>query len=248
MTSSGLVFAILFCVTVPILVFILVWIYDKEDPTKPPQKTFPTPTRQCAPSKSNSVIDYKIDLSGKRNVTEEKLICLFIDEYGFENIEEAKRQNENILFVIEGTRNSVYQYHHKKYSMPTAVITAEVTYDKLKAVYDSDISKQHERAKLNSNMRLLVKQRDDYTCQYCGKRMLDGVGLQIDHIIPIAKGGKTELNNLQVLCSVCNRRKSDKIVPEAKKVQQTSEQDFQAYMRETREYIKSFQQKKKEDE
>ena len=33
--------------------------------------------------------------------------------------------------------------------------------------------------------------RDNYTCQICGKYMPDEVGLQVDHIIPVAKGGKT---------------------------------------------------------
>ncbi len=39
-----------------------------------------------------------------------------------------------------------------------------------------------------------------------------GSGAQIDHIIPVSKGGKTTLSNLQVLCANCNREKSDKII------------------------------------
>ena len=54
-------------------------------------------------------------------------------------------------------------------------------------------------------------ERDNYTCQICGKYMPDGVGLQIDHIIPVAKGGKTVPSNLQVLCSKCNGAKKDKL-------------------------------------
>lgn len=52
-----------------------------------------------------------------------------------------------------------------------------------------------------------IAERDNYTCQNCGKYMPDGVGLHIDHIIPVIKGGKTVESNLQVLCSKCNGRK-----------------------------------------
>ena len=55
-----------------------------------------------------------------------------------------------------------------------------------------------------------IMRRDNYTCQICGKYMPDGVGLHIDHILPISKGGKSVPSNLQVLCSKCNGKKSDK--------------------------------------
>lgn len=44
-------------------------------------------------------------------------------------------------------------------------------------------------------------------CNYCGSIE----NLQVDHIYPVSKGGKTELNNLQVLCRKCNQTKSNKI-------------------------------------
>lgn len=33
--------------------------------------------------------------------------------------------------------------------------------------------------------------------------------LQIDHITPLANGGKNEVSNVQILCSKCNRSKSN---------------------------------------
>ena len=53
--------------------------------------------------------------------------------------------------------------------------------------------------------------RDNYTCQICGKYMPDGVGLHIDHIIPVSKGGKSVESKLQVLCSKCNGSKSNRL-------------------------------------
>lgn len=36
--------------------------------------------------------------------------------------------------------------------------------------------------------------------------------LEINHIIPVARGGETVEDNLQTLCWKCNRAKSDKII------------------------------------
>ena len=38
------------------------------------------------------------------------------------------------------------------------------------------------------------------------------IPFQVDHIIPLNKGGKTVPENLQVLCRKCNASKSDKIM------------------------------------
>ena len=37
------------------------------------------------------------------------------------------------------------------------------------------------------------------------------IPMEYDHIIPLSKGGKTNLNNLQLLCRKCNRGKKDKL-------------------------------------
>ena len=60
-------------------------------------------------------------------------------------------------------------------------------------------------------LRWHVLQRDRFTCCACGAspaRNL-GVELHVDHIVPWSKDGKTVLENLQTLCSVCNLGKSN---------------------------------------
>ena len=49
-----------------------------------------------------------------------------------------------------------------------------------------------------------------YECAICKKAYSNRIPFQIDHIIPMNKGGKTVASNLQVLCRQCNGLKSDK--------------------------------------
>ena len=62
-----------------------------------------------------------------------------------------------------------------------------------------------ERAKVSNKMRFAVYSRDGNRCVKCGSTR----ELEVDHIMPIAKGGKTTFNNLQTLCKRCNMNKSD---------------------------------------
>ena len=70
-----------------------------------------------------------------------------------------------------------------------------------------------QRATMTNDLREAIKKRDNYTCCICGNSVYKepNLLLEVDHIIPISKGGKTEAGNLQTLCWRCNRAKSNKI-------------------------------------
>jgi hypothetical protein len=71
-----------------------------------------------------------------------------------------------------------------------------------------------EREKMSRSLRLSILERDNFTCKYCGAspRNDDKVRLQVDHIVPVAKGGKTEPQNLHTLCADCNLGKGTRII------------------------------------
>ena len=69
---------------------------------------------------------------------------------------------------------------------------------------------KNQRGLMTKALRKQIMERDNYTCQICGKYMPDEIGLQIDHIIPISRGGKTIPSNLRVLCNRCNAHKGSK--------------------------------------
>lgn len=55
-------------------------------------------------------------------------------------------------------------------------------------------------------LRNEIFERDGYKCIQCGST----VSLQIDHILPFSKGGKTVKENLQTLCKICNVKKGNR--------------------------------------
>lgn len=57
-----------------------------------------------------------------------------------------------------------------------------------------------------------IFRRDNYTCQYCGKRTMD---LTIDHVIPRHLGGSHTWENVVAACSTCNHRKGGRSLAES---------------------------------
>jgi hypothetical protein len=68
---------------------------------------------------------------------------------------------------------------------------------------------------INWRLRAIVLMRDGARCQMCGAEARNGAQLHVDHILPWSKGGTTTLENLRILCNVCNIGKSNIEVDEA---------------------------------
>lgn len=62
------------------------------------------------------------------------------------------------------------------------------------------------RKAIPKKVRFEVFKRDKFTCTYCGRKAPDVV-LEVDHIIPVAEGGKNDIMNLTTSCRDCNRGK-----------------------------------------
>lgn len=70
-----------------------------------------------------------------------------------------------------------------------------------------------QRALMTSKLREHIKERDNFTCRICGLSVEQEphLLLEIDHIVPVSKGGLTTEDNLQTLCWRCNRSKGAKV-------------------------------------
>lgn len=66
---------------------------------------------------------------------------------------------------------------------------------------------ENKRTQISKKTRFEVFKRDLFTCQYCSAKP-PKVPLEIDHIVPVCKGGKNNIDNLITACFDCNRGKS----------------------------------------
>ncbi len=66
----------------------------------------------------------------------------------------------------------------------------------------------YSREPIPAGLRFAVLRRDGFRCAYCGRGQEDGVQLHIDHLVPVAGGGRNELDNLVTACASCNLGKS----------------------------------------
>jgi 5-methylcytosine-specific restriction endonuclease McrA len=77
---------------------------------------------------------------------------------------------------------------------------------------ESQIHRPRPHVKLT---RREVFRRDNYTCQYCGKR--DG-GLTVDHVVPRYLGGQHIWTNVVAACPACNHHKGGRKLEESRMV------------------------------
>jgi hypothetical protein len=64
-----------------------------------------------------------------------------------------------------------------------------------------------KRETIPEDVKMFVWRRDEGKCVLCGSQR----SLEFDHIIPLSKGGSNTERNIQLLCEMCNRQKSNNI-------------------------------------
>lgn len=126
------------------------------------------------------------------------------------NIPSIKPEYSQYIFEYVSAGGNSSQKSVIDFNRETVEATAEYISEKIK--YKK--SAKGQRALMTNKLRTYIKERDDYTCQMC-KVSVENQSLlllEIDHIVPVSKGGMSTVDNLQTLCWKCNRAKSNKII------------------------------------
>lgn len=119
-------------------------------------------------------------------------------------IDEMRTDYENGMNSLSGS----YQQVIDKLRSEKTVVHQSVVHERYQ-------SRGHvKRSNVSSGLRFKIMERDKFKCCICGRTASDGIKLEIDHKMPVAKGGTNDESNLHTLCDVCNAGKSDLYVAE----------------------------------
>lgn len=133
----------------------------------------------------------------------------FYTRLGFANI------SEDVLTVeYKFSYTSGGGFAQRSFTVPMTEETIVELINVLESKLTASAFAKEQRTLMTKKLREFIKERDNHTCCSCGNSTYvePNLLLEIDHIIPVSKGGLTEESNLQTLCWKCNRSKSDKIV------------------------------------
>ena len=132
----------------------------------------------------------------------------FYSKLGFANISEETLTVEYVFSYTSGGGMA-----KRSFTVPMTEETIVELINALESKLSASTFSKEQRALMTRKLREQIKVRDNYTCCICGNSTYaePNLLLEIDHIIPVAKGGLTKEDNLQTLCWKCNRSKSDKI-------------------------------------
>ena len=133
----------------------------------------------------------------------------FYSRLGFANIDESVLTVEYKFAYTSGGGMA-----QRSFTVPMTEETIAELIKTLESKLTASAFAKEQRTMMTKKLREAIKTRDDFTCCNCGNstHKEPNLLLEIDHIIPVSKGGRTEEANLQTLCWKCNRTKSNKIL------------------------------------
>ncbi len=121
---------------------------------------------------------------------------------------EMKGINWGVLY--NQFKNNTYDTNKLEQEIQTLMIDDDVT--NKKGIYSYVLTRNEKHLNIRAfteNQKRSAYEKQNGICKNCGKHF-DIKEMEADHITPWHAGGKTSVDNCQMLCKDCNRRKSGK--------------------------------------
>ena len=149
----------------------------------------------------------------ERSRKEIRLSYNLLNDLRFRQLPDARKAHLICLLLLSARMDNVLPNNPLKLeqligatdSLDLSALAEFVAFAEVDApTYEDRLAKR----RIPDPLRAEVLLRDGARCRRCRT----AVNLEIDHIVPVSKGGRTEEVNLQTLCRRCNRRKWKKLV------------------------------------
>lgn len=144
-----------------------------------------------------------------------------VPDYVIDNDEDGFYSRLGLAIIDEAVLNIEYKFVYtsnggmaqRSFSIPMNEENIIELINRLESKLSLQAQTKEQRALMTRKLRAHIKERDNFTCCQCGNstKYEPNLLLEVDHIVPIAKGGLTTEDNLQTLCWKCNRSKGAKL-------------------------------------
>ena len=117
-------------------------------------------------------------------------------------------QSGIVLVVSKGAGAGLYSVRDSE--LVATILDTEVKIAKRQLLPPGNVFQHQASRAIPQHIVSQVFQMYSGRCAECGA-FGKGVELQVDHRIPFSLGGSNDINNLQLLCSICNKKKGSRI-------------------------------------
>ena len=167
---------------------------------------------------NNALIAVGAEINNKKN-SHEELMNNIRNVWIMKGKQPSKRDmdNKNISSISSASYVRHYRTWYKALEVFMAYISEnddDSTIDVSESINTSSVIKHKTKREPSDRLKVQVLMRDGNRCRICGVECNGGLhNMHFHHVIPWAKGGETTLDNLQVLCSTCNKALGDMYEP-----------------------------------
>lgn len=159
--------------------------------------------------------DERLAYQKKRDAGRREENVIYQKQYRLDHPDEISAKKK-VYTAANRDKKKVYDHTHLEYGRNYAAANADKRHAYMQIYWKTVVGKevrhranQARRCGGRINRELFLAKCDmmDWKCQLCGETLTRET-VTVDHIIPVSKGGHSEIENLQPLCFLCNSRKN----------------------------------------
>ncbi len=152
-----------------------------------------------------SLVEYFPGLNSQDTKQQYQETIRELEENGANTPEEVYEYFEKLCYLDPNANEYIAQFEAEDVSCKIFGHICPVFFHQSPATETKE-SREYGRY-ISRRVMLQVVRRDGHICQICRVNVPD-TELEFDHIIPVSKGGSSSVENIRVLCTKCNRKKS----------------------------------------